>query len=60
MGGVRDREQAMWRLVKFLLILAVLAGIALVGYAYVGPFVTPADFQAPVRDVTQPVDLDLN
>jgi hypothetical protein len=60
MGGVRDREQTMWRLIKFLLVLAVLAGIALVGYAYVGPFITPDDFRAPVRDVTQPVDLDLN
>ena len=50
----------MWRLIKFLLVLAVLAGIALVVYAYVGPFVTPDDFQAPVREVTQPVDLDVD
>ena len=50
----------MWRLIKVLLILAVLAGIALVGYAYIGPFVMPGDFQAPVRDVTQPLDLDTN
>jgi predicted small lipoprotein YifL len=49
----------MWRLIKVLLVLAVLAGIALVAYAYVGPFVMPDDFQAPVRDVTQPVDLDI-
>ncbi len=58
-GGERDQEQAMWRLIKVLLVLAVLAGIALVAYAYVGPFVMPDDFQAPVRDVTQPVDLDI-
>lgn len=60
MGRERDREQAMWRLIKVLLILAVLAGIALVAYAYIGPFVMPGDFQAPVRDVTQPVDLDID
>lgn len=50
----------MWRLIKVLLILAVLAGIALVAYAYVGPWLFPADFEPPVREVTQPVDLDLN
>jgi hypothetical protein len=49
----------MWRLIKVLLVLAILAGIALVAYAYVGPFVIPDDFEAPMRDVTQPVDLDL-
>ena len=58
-GGERDQEQAMWRLIKVLLVVAVLAGIALVAYAYVGPFVMPDDFKAPVRDVTQPVDLDI-
>ncbi len=49
----------MWRLIKVLLILAVLAGIALVAYAYVGPILLPGDFAAPLREVTQPVDLDL-
>ena len=50
----------MWRLIKVLLILAVLAGIALVAFAYLGPFVTPEDFRSPMRDMTQPVDLDLD
>jgi hypothetical protein len=60
LDGPREGPRAgMWRLIKFLLILAVLAGIALVIYAYVGPFVMPSDFEAPVRDVTQPVDLDV-
>jgi hypothetical protein len=50
----------MWRLVKFLLILAVLAGIALVVYAYLGPLVLPGDFEPPLREMTEPVDLDLD
>ena len=49
----------MWRLIKVLLVLAVLAGIALVAYAYVGPILLPGDFAAPVREVVEPVDLDL-
>lgn len=50
----------MWRLIKVLLVLAVLAGIALVAYAYVGPWVFPGDFEPPLRSVTEPVDLDLD
>ncbi|CAA9433496.1 MAG: hypothetical protein AVDCRST_MAG15-3023 [uncultured Rubellimicrobium sp.] len=49
----------MWRLIKLLLILAILAGIALVAYAYIGPLVVPGDFEPPLREMTQPVDLDL-
>lgn len=49
----------MWRLIKFLLILAVLAGIALVVYAYLGPLVLPGDFEPPLRELSEPVDLDL-
>ncbi len=59
MGREGDRKRTMWRLIKVLLILAVLAAIALVAYAYVGPLVLPGDFEPPVREVTQPVDLDL-
>jgi hypothetical protein len=50
----------MWRLIKFLLILALLALIALVIYAFVGPFVLPGDFEPPLREVSQPVDLGLD
>ncbi|EPX86179.1 hypothetical protein ruthe_00988 [Rubellimicrobium thermophilum DSM 16684] len=50
----------MWRLIKLLLILAVLAGIALVAYAYIGPLLFPDDFAPPLREVTKPVDLDLD
>lgn len=59
MGREGDRKRTMWRLIKVLLILAVLAAIALVAYAYVGPLVLPGDFEPPVHEVTQPVDLDL-
>jgi hypothetical protein len=50
----------MWRLIKVLLVLALLAGIALVIFAYVGEFVLPDDWQAPQREVFQPVDLGLD
>ncbi|MBM1218932.1 hypothetical protein JQU17_01880 [Ponticoccus sp. SC2-23] len=49
----------MWRIVKYLLILLILAGLALVAYAYVGPILFPADFAAPSEEVTAPVTLDL-
>lgn len=48
-----------WRLIKVLLALAVLAGIGLVAYAYVGPVFFPADFAAPTTQQTAPVSLDL-
>ena len=49
----------MWRLIKFLLILVILAGIALVIYAFVGPLLLPSDFEPPLEEVTEPVELDL-
>jgi hypothetical protein len=49
----------LWRLIKAVLILVLLAGIALVGYAYVGPVFFPLDFAAPSVEVTVPVTLDL-
>lgn len=48
----------LWRLIKALLILAVLAGLALVAYAYVGPLFFPADFTAPAEEIRVPVTLD--
>lgn len=50
----------MWRLIKVLLILAVLCGLALIAYAYVGPIVFPADFAAPSQQITAPVALEVN
>lgn len=49
----------MWRIIKALLFLAVLAGIAFVGYAYLGPIFFPSDFAAPSQEVTVPVTLDM-
>lgn len=48
----------MWRLIKALLFLVVLAGVALVGYAYIGPIFFPTDFAAPTQEVSRPVTLD--
>lgn len=50
----------MWRLIKVLLFLIVLAGAALVAYAYIGPIFFPADFAAPTQEVTRPVTLETN
>ncbi|WP_417721734.1 hypothetical protein [Salipiger sp.] len=49
----------MGRIFKWLLILLLLAGVALVAYAYVGPFFG-ADFSPPQTEIHQPVDLDGN
>lgn len=48
----------MWRLIKAIFFLAVLAGLALIAYAYVGPLFFPADFAPPSTEVTLPVTLD--
>jgi hypothetical protein len=47
----------MGRLLKYLFILIVLAGIALAGYAYVGPFLG-ADFSPPQEERREPVILN--
>ena len=47
----------MWRLLKVLIFLALLAAAALVAYAYVGPIFFPADFAPPSQTITQPVTL---
>ena len=50
----------LWRIVKFLFLLIILSGIALVIYAYVGPLFFPADFASPTAPVSLPITLDLN
>ncbi|WP_377505222.1 hypothetical protein [Octadecabacter sp. R77987] len=50
----------MWRLIKLLLFLVVLAAVALVAYAYIGPVFFPADFAAPSEVVTKPVTLGVD
>lgn len=47
----------MGRIFKYLFILALLAGIALVAYAYIGPFLG-ADFSAPQEEIRQKVILN--
>ncbi len=49
----------MWRLTKVLFLLVLLAGLGLIGYAYVGPVFFPADFAAPTAEVVQPVTLEM-
>ena len=48
----------MWRLIKFVIFLSILAGAALIAYAYVGPIFFPADFAPPSVDVNQPIVLE--
>ncbi|EDM71958.1 hypothetical protein RAZWK3B_17608 [Roseobacter sp. AzwK-3b] len=47
----------MLRLIKWLFYLAILAFIALVGYAYVGPFFG-ADFSPPTEEIRQDIILE--
>ncbi|MEM6895968.1 MAG: hypothetical protein AAF576_01220 [Pseudomonadota bacterium] len=49
----------MWRLIKLLVYAAILAGIGLIGYAYIGP-ILGADFVPPQQTVTVPVELDID
>lgn len=47
----------MARLIKWLIYLAILAFIALVAYAYLGPFFG-ADFSPPEREIRQDIILE--
>lgn len=47
----------MGRIIKWLIYLCILAALALVAYAYVGPYFG-ADFSPPQTEVRQPVTLD--
>ena len=47
----------MWRLIKVVFVLVVLAAIAFVGFAYLGPIFVPADFTPVVEEVVKPVTL---
>ncbi len=49
----------MFRLIKWLFYLAVLAFVALVGYAYLGPFFG-ADFTPPSSEIRQDIILDVD
>ncbi len=47
----------MGKLIKILFLIAILAFIGLIGYAYIGPFFG-ADFSAPQTEVRQPLILN--
>lgn len=47
-----------WKLFKALFYLVVLAAIALIAYAYVGPVFFPDDFAPPTEQVVKPVTLE--
>lgn len=47
----------MGRIIKWLIYLLILGALALVAYAYVGPYFA-ADFSPPQTEVRQPVTLD--
>ncbi|WP_417699470.1 hypothetical protein [Pseudophaeobacter sp.] len=49
----------MVRLIKYLVIFGVLAAVALIAYAYLGPWFG-ADFSVPIEEVRKPVVLDAN
>jgi hypothetical protein len=48
----------MWRLVKAVFFLSLLAAVALVAYAYVGPIFFPDDFAPPSQEIKLPVILE--
>jgi len=49
----------MVRLIKWLIYLAVLGFVALVAYAYIGPFFG-ADFSPPTQEIQQDIILEAN
>ena len=55
--GYNFGANGMWRLLKLLFVLAVLAAIAFVGYAYLGPIFVPGDFTPEVQEIVKPVTL---
>ena len=61
LGKTNDKadRHTVFRLIKWLLYLAILAFIVLVGYAYLGPFFG-ADFAPPSNEIRQEIILDAN
>jgi O-antigen/teichoic acid export membrane protein len=48
-----------WRLIKAVLVLTILAALGLIAYAYIGPIFFAEDFAPPVEQVTKPVTLEV-
>jgi len=57
-GGTNAEGRAMFRLIKVLFYLVVLAGLGFVAYAYLGPVFFPQDFAAPQTEFTIPITLE--
>jgi hypothetical protein len=57
LGPIRRQDHPVFRLIKWLLYLAILAFIALVGYAYLGPFFG-ADFTPAASEIRLDIMLD--
>lgn len=49
--------QNMWRLIKVMLVLLLLAVILFVAYAYVGPILFHEDFSPTIQEVVKPATL---
>ncbi|MCK0151130.1 hypothetical protein MWU54_13910 [Marivita sp. S6314] len=49
----------MGRILKWLIYLLIIGGLALVAYAYLGPYFG-ADFSPPQIEIRKPVTLDAN
>lgn len=50
----------LWRLIKALIVLAILGGLGFLAYAFVGPIFFPGDFAAPSATVTEQITLEGN
>lgn len=49
-----------WRLIKAIVFLAILGGIGLLCFSYLGPILMPDAFAPPTTEIRQPVTLDIN
>ncbi len=46
-----------WKLIKILIFIAILGGLGVIAYAFVGPVLFPADFAAPQPPVGETITL---
>ena len=48
----------LWRLIKLVLVLLVLAALGLIAFAYVGPVFMPGDFDPHQEEIRIPLTLE--
>jgi hypothetical protein len=48
----------MWRFIKLLVIVMILAALGLIAFAYAGPIFFPGDFAPPTLQILEPVVLE--